>query len=214
MQKDRPTIISAEKDLKELKGVFEDRLYTRLESGFITKIKKPDEEEFNLILEFLLIQNSIDLNIIDKESKVFFVKEFSNSIRSLLGAITKIKYYKDELLKANYVFSVIKNIFRDHFNHNSELTPEVIVKKVSIYYKISTKEIMGKTRKKEIVIARHIAIILMDNLLNMSSTEIGKFLNKDHTTILNALKKTKNKEVFSSIKLVLNQIKNEIYTRK
>lgn len=194
--------------------MFEDRLYTRLESGFITKIKKPDEEEFNLILEFLLIQNSIDLNIIDKESKVFFVKEFSNSIRSLLGAITKIKYYKDELLKANYVFSVIKNIFRDHFNHNSELTPEVIVKKVSIYYKISTKEIMGKTRKKEIVIARHIAIILMDNLLNMSSTEIGKFLNKDHTTILNALKKTKNKEVFSSIKLVLNQIKNEIYTRK
>lgn len=214
MQKDRPTIISAEKDLKELKGVFEDRLYTRLESGFITKIKKPDEEEFNLILEFLLMQNSIDLNIIDKESKMFFVKEFSNSIRSLLGAITKIKYYKDELLKANYVFSVIKNIFRDHFNHNSELTPEVIVKKVSIYYKISTKEIMGKTRKKEIVIARHIAIILMDNLLNMSSTEIGKFLNKDHTTILNALKKTKNKEVFSSIKLVLNQIKNEIYTRK
>ncbi|UWV77965.1 helix-turn-helix domain-containing protein [Mycoplasmopsis cynos] len=60
---------------------------------------------------------------------------------------------------------------------------------------------MGKTRRKEIVIARHICIILMDNLLSMSSTEIGKVLNKDHTTVLNALKKSKNEGTESSIKL-------------
>lgn len=54
----------------------------------------------------------------------------------------------------------------------------------------------------------------MDNLLSMSSTEIGKVLNKDHTTVLNALKKSKNEGTESSIKLAIEQIKKDIRTSK
>ncbi|EIE41007.1 chromosomal replication initiation protein [Mycoplasmopsis canis UF31] len=214
MQKNKPTIISAEMDLKDLKVYFEDRLYTRLQAGFLTKIKKPEVKEYKDLLDFLLEQNGVNSDIVDQESKDFFVREFSTSIRALLGAVTKVKYYKNDLLKADYVFSVIKNIFKDYFSSFIAPTPEIIVKAVSNYYKVNTREIMGKTRKKEIVIARHIAIILMDNLLNMSSTEIGKYLNKDHTTILNALKKSKNDTPDSSLKLTLDEIKNKLHTGK
>ncbi|WBP84022.1 helix-turn-helix domain-containing protein [Mycoplasmopsis edwardii] len=214
MQSNKPTVISSESDIRDIEANFEERLITRIQSGFLTKIKNPNETEYKDLLEFLLEKNDVDPNIVDDESKEFLVKEFSSSIRTILGVVQKVKYYKEDLVNATYAYSVVKNIFKDQFSLPTNATPDLIIKKVSSYYKVSTREIIGKTRKKEIVIARHICIILMDNLLNMSSTEIGKVLNKDHTTVLNALKKSKNEGSDSSIKLAINQIKREIRTSK
>ncbi|WAM07347.1 DnaA ATPase domain-containing protein [Mycoplasmopsis cynos] len=214
IHKNKPTIISTEMDIKDIEPMFDERLLTRIQSGFLSKIKKPKESEYKCLLDFLFEKNNINVDIVDEESKSFLIKEYSSSIRSLLGVVAKVKYYKNDLMNANYAFNVVKNIFGDSTSLSIVTTPEIIVKKVSSYYKVTAKEIMGKTRRKEIVIARHICIILMDNLLSMSSTEIGKVLNKDHTTVLNALKKSKNEGTESSIKLAIEQIKKDIRTSK
>jgi len=63
-----------------------------------------------------------------------------------------------------------------------------IIEVVCHYYEFSYKDLIGKNRTPALVIARHIAIQFIKSKTDLSLKEIGKLFDRDHTTIIHALR--------------------------
>jgi chromosomal replication initiator protein len=96
------------------------------------------------------------------------------------------------------------------------MSPKDIIEAVSKFYGISSKDIIGNSRKKELVWPRQIAIYLIREELNTSYPTIGNELGgRDHTTAMHAYNKIshevkdngneKIKQEIESVKQLFNQ---------
>jgi len=63
-----------------------------------------------------------------------------------------------------------------------------IINYVCEYYKVDTKELIGRSRKPNYVIPRHMVQYLMRNELNMNYTQIAKIFNRRHNSIMHGVK--------------------------
>lgn len=79
---------------------------------------------------------------------------------------------------------------------NSEIKPprlttkgERILIETAAKYKIFVKDLRSVTRTNKLVAARHECMYRLRNELNLSLTCIGRFMRRDHTTVLHALRK-------------------------
>ena len=72
-------------------------------------------------------------------------------------------------------------------------SPNQIIKEVADKFDISTRDIIGPKRHEWFVRARRETVKRMKNELNLSFTEMGIFLNRDHTSII-YLYETKGRE--------------------
>ncbi|MGV2392618.1 UNVERIFIED_CONTAM: hypothetical protein O8I53_06420 [Campylobacter lari] len=136
-----------------------------------------------------------------------------------MGALNRIKFYNNEIIKTNskYTLTIVNSILKDMEQAKENITPDNIIDYVSKYYKIPKKEILGKGRQKDVVLARHIAIFLIREQLNVSLEQIGKFFgNRDHSTIINAIKKiekeSENPDL--SLKRTISIISDDLYKKK
>ncbi|VEU72978.1 chromosomal replication initiator protein DnaA [Mycoplasmopsis gallopavonis] len=195
MQNKKPTIIASQKEINSLKEVLDEKLITRLSSGFITKINEPKKEDLMKILEFLLTENGINISNINEKSKNYIIRNHSKNISSLIGAVKRIDFYKEEINNSNNTEEIIYSIFKDLVKEIDEILPENILKTIAKHYRINTKDILGKTREAKVVVARHIAMNIFKELLDWSSVEIGKYFYRDHSTVLNAFKKHKQNQI-------------------
>ena len=76
-----------------------------------------------------------------------------------------------------------------------ELSIEDIVRKVSQISRVAEKDIVGKSRKKDLVQARQAAMFLCRNLLDVSLNNIGVYFGgRDHTTVIHAIRRVEEKE--------------------
>lgn len=213
------TIVCADKPINLLSNNFDLRIGTRLSQGLQLEIKTPDNNDWMKILDFILNQNDINPDNWEKEAKAFLTRNYSTSIRALLGAIKRVKFYGEFVKQTNskYTLAVLNSIFKDIAQNKENITPESVIEHVAKYYKISRKEILGKSRNKDIVLARHIAIFIIRTQLEISLEQIGKiFGNRDHSTIINAIKKIEKEadEPDKSITKTITILSNNIYKVK
>jgi chromosomal replication initiator protein len=59
---------------------------------------------------------------------------------------------------------------------------------VTRYYGVKLDDLKSKARHKQIVVPRHIAMYLLHEDAHLSTPEIGRLLNRDHTTVLHGLR--------------------------
>ncbi len=77
------------------------------------------------------------------------------------------------------------------FKHNPKpdyYKLEEIFKKVSLASQLKEEALITRSRKREHVEARHAFFIIAIKKTQCSTAEIGKFLNRDHATVLHAKK--------------------------
>jgi chromosomal replication initiator protein len=63
-----------------------------------------------------------------------------------------------------------------------------IINSVCEYYKVDTKDLIGRSRKPNYVIPRHMLQYLMKNELNMNYSQIAKVFNRRHNSIMHGVK--------------------------
>ncbi|MCS7073448.1 MAG: chromosomal replication initiator protein DnaA, partial [Bacteroidia bacterium] len=81
--------------------------------------------------------------------------------------------------------SILKNFVK---NVSRELSIETIMQEVSSYYKVSLELLKDKTRKREIVQARQIAMYFAKNMTKASLKTIGAYFGgRDHSTVIHAI---------------------------
>ena len=90
---------------------------------------------------------------------------------------------------------------------------ETIIEKVAAFYNITIKDIKGKSRKRQFVKARFIAMYLIKNNTSLTLKTIGDIVGRDHTTIIHSLQTIQNTlslHYDTDLKDELNQIKRLI----
>lgn len=185
-QNNKQIVMTADRPPVEMDGFF-DRLLTRFKWGMTTEVEMPDFETRIEILKQKALNNGSN----DIPEKVFelIAGSITSSVRELEGVLLSIIFHatvENSKINIELTKKVLKNLIKEK---KIEHTPEQIIDIVSKYFNLSEKAIKAKTRKREVVVARHLAMFYCKNLTTMSLTAIGDlFGGRDHSTVLYALK--------------------------
>ena len=176
----------------ELEGI-DQRILTRFTSGLSVSITKPDTETCVQILKTKIVASGSDLSTYDDDVLFFMADKFKDSVRSLEGALIRLNFYasinKAEHVDLKLCTEALQSMV-DVSDANSKVTEQKILNAVSSYYSLSVSQITGKIKSGNIVNARHIAIYLFRDLLNLPLKKIGAvFSGRDHTTIMHSVEK-------------------------
>ncbi|MBQ4254254.1 MAG: chromosomal replication initiator protein DnaA, partial [Erysipelotrichaceae bacterium] len=147
------------------------------------------------ILKFKLKLHGFDLNDIDDEAISFVATNFSQDVRALEGALTRLLFYSINFTNSNRItLPLAMEAFKDQIRFDSrnkaEITISDVIYAVADYYGLTRQQLVSKTRTKNIATARHIAMYISRKYLDVSFDKIGKeFGGRDHTTVLSAYEK-------------------------
>lgn len=167
-------------DLKDFHG----RLITRFSSGMIAHISPPDFEICSIILQKKAERSHIDM---PEEVISFIAGNVNSSVRELEGAFKQVVGYcqikKVPLTLENARDALADIIKVDLYSH---LSAETIIDTVCKYYNVKKEQVLGKSRPKNVVIPRQMAMYIAREELNDSFPALVKYFNKDHSTIVHA----------------------------
>ena len=165
----------------------EDRLKTRFEWGLLADIQPPDYETRMAIIKNKALSLGLDLS--DDVCNYIAVNVTSN-VRQIEGTVKKIMAYRDlnnMPLDLPNVSRAISDMFKSE--GNALPTPNLIISQVCKFYSIEEDILRGTLKNKGTAEARQVAIYLIRKLTNLSTPDIGKELNKDHSTVIYSIKK-------------------------
>lgn len=164
----------------------EERIRTRLSSALVVEVQQPDLETRIAILkakaqerDFFLGDDVVNL----------IAKCVKSSIRDLEGCLLQLKAYYD-IMNVDIDLELAREHLKldEEIEHQKLVTPDSITKAVAQYYRIPLGDIRGKTKTKEIVLARQVAMFLIHQHLRKTLVEIAHFFGKkDHTTPMYSL---------------------------
>ncbi|MFH1899900.1 MAG: chromosomal replication initiator protein DnaA [Patescibacteria group bacterium] len=184
-ERNNQLIFSSDRSPKQIIGL-EERLRSRFEGGMMVDVSKPELEARIAITKAKAELKGFP---IDQEVLEYVAATIQDNIRELEGALNSIigqSKIKGKILSLNE----IKELLKKNIKPVKNVTFSDIVKAISNFYDISDRAIFEKTRKKEIVKPRQIAMYLLREDLNISYPYIGqKFGHRDHTTVIHAYKK-------------------------
>ncbi len=188
-QMGKQLILTSDKPPIELKGM-EQRLLSRFKWGLTADLQIPDFETRMEILRRKVYKDGITLS---DEVLEYIASHVSNNVRELEGALVSLlaqsMLNKREItleLAAKLINKLVKNSKR-------ELSIEYISKVVCDYFNMPVDVLQAKTRKREIVQARQIAMYFSKSLTKYSLASIGAQIgSKDHATVLHACKTVNN----------------------
>ncbi len=183
-------IISSDRPPKEI-PTLEDRLRSRFSCGLIADIQPPDFETRTAILKRKAKMDGITM---PEEVFRFTAKTISSSIRELEGALTTINAYA-QLTNKEITVELAKIALKDMIinSEKQDLSIEYIQNTVADYFGISTEDLKGKRRSKNIVYPRHIAMYFCRKMLDDSLSDIGNaFGGRDHSTVINGYENIKS----------------------
>ena len=176
----------------ELKGL-EQRLVTRFMRGLTVSIQPPTQELCENILRKKISCSELSDITFDDEVISFIASKFKNSVRNLEGALLRLSFYESmnpvEKIDMDFVQDALSSLI-DVKTKKGKVTSQKILNTVSSYFNISTSQLVGKSKTTRIVTARHFAIYLIRNILDMPLKQIGDlFSGRDHATIIHSINK-------------------------
>lgn len=181
----RQIILTSDRPPRDIKTL-EDRLKTRFEWGITADIQPPDADLRAAILK----KKAASMNItLSNDVLNFLAENLKSNIRQMEGAIKKLGALS-MLTGSPITIELAKNSIADLMTGGEPvgITVDRILEKVAKKYGVTVEDIKGTKRTKEIAWARHISIYLIRRLTEMSLPQIGRLLNRDHTTVINSLK--------------------------
>ncbi len=211
-QNGKQLILTSDRAPVMLQGM-EDRLLTRFKWGLVAELEKPDIE-----LRKNILRNKIRKDgLVIPESVISYIAENVNeSVRELEGIVNSL-LAQSILLKREIDIDLTQRIVRKAVKC-AEVKPvsvDDIIEKVCTYYKVDTSTIHTKTRKREVVQVRQVAMYLAKKHTDTSSSKIGQLIGKkDHATVLHACKIVKDQvEVDKAFKTEIEEIEATLRNR-
>jgi chromosomal replication initiator protein len=192
MERGSQVVISSSKPPGDLDRI-QERIKSRMSGGLVIDIQPPD---FDLKIKILKNKfEEIKLNFkenynIDEEIFKFLATEVTSSIRELVGALNRVLAFGKIKTKSPTIHECQK-ILKDFINYNNKsVNVESIQNIVASYFNLNIQEMLSPRRSRSLARPRQIAMYLAKQHTTNSLPDIGrKFSNRDHTTVIHAVKK-------------------------
>ncbi|MFP4367316.1 MAG: chromosomal replication initiator protein DnaA [Bacteroidales bacterium] len=188
-QTGKQLILTSDKPPVELQGM-EQRLLSRFKWGLSADMQAPDLETRISILKQKVYNDGID---IPEDVLETIATHITTNIRELEGALINLlaqSTLNRREITNDLAIQVIERLVK---NSKREISISHIQKVVCDYFNIHVDQLQVKTRKREIVQARQIAMFFSKSLTKASLASIGSQIGgKDHATVLHACKTVNN----------------------
>ncbi len=207
--RNRQIILSSDRPPSTISAL-EERLRSRFEGGMIADIQVPDYETRLAILRVKMKEKNFEL---DNESLLYIATNIQKNIRELEGALNRIIAFSQIYNKVPN-FKEVKQLLTAYLNTPyRKPTSQLVMKSVADFYKIPFSDLIKRSRRKEVVRPRQIAMFLLREEVKYSFPEIGfKLGGRDHSTVIHACTKIREEEENNeATKQELNLIKERIY---
>ena len=185
-----------------------DRLKTRFQMGLLADIQPPDYETRLAILKSKIEDEYFTF---DEEIVEYVANNITSNVRDLEGALKRILAYagieRTNTISMELAQKALKEILSTLPQRN--ITISVIIDEVEKYYRLPKGSLITKKRSNDIAYPRHIARYISRVILDESYASIGDAFKRDHSTVMNAVKKIK-KMVTEDTEL--QEIINELVT--
>ena len=208
-QNGKQLILTSDRAPVMLQGM-EDRLLTRFKWGLVAELEKPDMELRKNILRNKIHRDGLNIpeNVIE-----YIAENVNESVRELEGIINSL-LAQSILFKREIDIDLAQRIIRKAVRiiENKPVTIETIISKVCEHFKFEESVLHSKSRKREVVQARQVAMYLAKTHTEISASKIGHLIGKrDHATVLHACKNIKDQiMVDKEFKAKITTIENSL----
>jgi chromosomal replication initiator protein len=184
-------VFTSDRPPQELKA-FAERLLSRLTRGIIADLQMPTWETRLVILRTKMESKGMRLS---DDVLELVAKNVSTNIRDLEAALNKIWAY-GELLNREITLEVaqeqLKSVFAGPAQQNIAI--DLVQRVCAEAHNLSVADLKGKKRTQAITLPRQIAMYLIREMTEYSTTEVGmEFGGRDHTTVMHAVQKIEDK---------------------
>lgn len=196
---------------KDLKGL-QERLVSRFKWGLTADVQQPAFETRMAIIQRKIQEDGIH---IPEEVIEYIAYTVDTNIRELEGVIVSLIAHASLMrveVDLELAKKVLKNIVKEI---DSEVGIDYIQKTVSDYFHVDQDDLKAKTRKKEIVIARQVAMYFSKDYTNHSLKSIGyHFGGRDHSTVIHALQSVNDMmDTDSKFRYSVDELKKKLKMR-
>lgn len=188
-QRSKQIIITSDKAPVELNGI-EQRLLSRFKWGLAADLQLPDLETRIAILKKKTYNDGIEM---PEDVIEYLAYNITSNIRELEGALNSIIAQSVLNKKSINLDLARKMIDKIVICNTKEISIDYIQKVVCDYFSISVDDLNSKSRKRDIVQARQLAMFFSKEMTKASLATIGLHCgNKDHATVLHACRTVSN----------------------
>lgn len=207
-QSRKQIILSSDKPPKDLKGL-DERLISRFQWGLSADIQPPELE-----MRIAILKNKAEDYgmIISTEILEYIANNITSNIRELEGCLIKLlasASLNSREITLELAKKTVKEIATDR---KVNITIDDISKAVCTYLNIAENKIREKTRKKEVVLARQLAMYFSKEMTKSSLKTIGlHFGGRDHSTVIHACNSVEEMQKDdTSMRELIEGIRNKI----
>jgi chromosomal replication initiator protein len=164
----------------------EERLVSRFQSGMVADIQAPELETRMAILQQKAENENIEL---DKDVRFFIAQAVKSNVRELEGTLIRLAV-KADLLGRDIDLAMAQETLAPILPSADRVTSvEDIQRSVCDYFGLRLSELKSKRRTRTIAFPRMLAMYICRDRLGTSYPELGRGFEKDHTTVLSAVRK-------------------------
>jgi chromosomal replication initiator protein len=211
-QNGKQLVLASDRAPVLLQGL-EERLTTRFKWGMVAELEKPNYELRKDILKKKIRRDGL---LFPEEVINYIALNVTESIRDLEGVIVSLMAHStvcNKDIDLDLTKQIIGKIVQ---KKTASVTIDHIIKAVCKYFELDPEAIHTKSRKREVVQVRQVAMYLAKKHTDSSSSKIGRLIgNKDHATVLHACKIVKEQcEVDKSFRADVENIESSLKTAK
>ena len=205
-------ILASDRPPVDLQGV-KDRLLTRFACGLIAELEKPNPQ---LCVDILSAKRKRDGLKIPADVIEFIAQTANGSVRDLEGVVNSLMAYSI-VYNSNIDMKLAERVIKRAVKvDNHPLTIDDIVEKVCKHYGVNQQNVFSKSRKRDFVQARQIAMYLAQKHTKMPASRIGQLIGgRDHSTVIHSCNTIEKRlKIDKSFFAELSSIENSFKLKK
>jgi chromosomal replication initiator protein len=205
---DKQIVLSSDRPPKAM-NTLEERLRSRFEWGLTADIQPPDLETRIAILRARAERSH---HAVPSAILEMIARMFTNNIRELEGALTRVVAYAD--LRGKPLSEDLVNVaLTDLIPQRNTFEPSRVVDVVANVFGITSEKLLGRNRTREVALPRQVAMYLLRHEGNVSLPQIGEMVGgRDHTTVMYACEKVADMmERDDSLRRQMLQIREQLF---
>ncbi len=189
-QNGKQLVFTCDRPPMELDGIA-DRLIDRFKWGLTERLPRPDADLRKKILASKALKNGLDF---PDEVLDYIADNAISSVREIEGVVMGI-LNRSITLNAPITLELAREVMKNTINlpERKPVNFEMIVEATAEYYNLNPDALFSKNRMRDINDARQVLMYLTHKLTGLSSTAIGRKLNRQHGTVLHGISAIKER---------------------
>lgn len=199
-QTGKQIIMSCDRAPKKLEG-FMDRLLSRFKWGLTADLQTPDFETRVAIIQKKLENDGLTFT---NEVVEYLANTINTNVRELEGVLVSLMAHSS-LNRREVDMDLAKKTLKGIVEKQEKvITMDTIFDAVSKQFLVSVDDIKSKSRKREFIMPRQMAMYMAKEILNMPLSNIGYYFDRDHSTVIYSVNSLN--EAMNTDKLVVDHI--------